>query len=86
MRDTIQMLKKHADDFEMDANVDYIVKCENSKTFLNEVAEKALGPVKESILPLQKSEAENVKERRERFILKVATFRKDFMEALPYHT
>ena len=80
------MLKKHADNFEMDPTKDYIVECENSKTFLNEVSEKALGPVKESILPLQKSESDNVKIRREHFILKVKTYRKDFMEALPYHT
>jgi hypothetical protein len=85
IRATIQMLKKHADDFEMDPTKDYVVECENAKTFLNEVSIKALGPVKENILPLQKSEAENVKERRERFILKVKTYRKDFMEALPYH-
>ena len=80
------MLKKHADDFEMDANVDFVVKIENSKTFLNEVAEKALGTVKESILPLQKSEAENVKDRREKFKSKTLQFRMDFMSNLPYHT
>ena len=52
IRDTIQMLKKHADDFEMDPTKDFVVETENSKTFLHEVSVKALGPVKESILPL----------------------------------
>lgn len=80
------MLKKHADDFEMDPTKDYVVDCENSKTFLQEISVKALGPVKESILPLQKSEAENVKERREKFILKVKQYRMEFMANLPYNT
>jgi hypothetical protein len=31
---------------------DFLVKLENSKTTLVEVSEKALGPVKEAILPL----------------------------------
>ena len=52
IRDTIQMLKKHVDDFEMDPTKDFVVETENSKTFLHEVSVKALGPVKESILPL----------------------------------
>lgn len=85
MRDTIQMLKKHAENFEME-NVDYIVKCETAKTFLNEVSEKALGPVKESILPLQKEEGKNVQERRKFFVQKVLKFRGEFMTELPYHT
>jgi len=33
-------------------DVDYIVGLENSKTALGEVTQKALGPVKEAILPL----------------------------------
>lgn len=32
---------------------DFLVKLENCKTTLVEVSEKALGPVKEAILPLQ---------------------------------
>jgi hypothetical protein len=31
---------------------DYLVKLENSKTALKDVSERALGPVKEAILPL----------------------------------
>ena len=46
------MLKQGADDFDMDPTKDYVVETENSKTFLHEVSVKALGPVKESILPL----------------------------------
>lgn len=40
---------------------DFLVKLENSKTALAEVSEKALGPVKETILPLQNEEAGNIK-------------------------
>lgn len=40
---------------------DFLVKLENSKTALVEVSEKALGPVKEAILPLQNQEAGNIK-------------------------
>jgi hypothetical protein len=46
---------------------DFLVVLETSKSGLKDVAEKALGPVKESILPLQNSEAENIKGRLARF-------------------
>lgn len=85
MRETIQLLKKHQEHINL-GEEDYIVRCENTKSQLTEVSERALGPVKESILPLQKSEAENVKERRERFMLKVKEYRLEFKDNLPYST
>jgi len=48
MKQTIMLLKKH----QVKMEDDYLVKLENSKTALIEVSEKALGPVKEAILPL----------------------------------
>lgn len=48
MKQTIMLLKKH----QVKMDEDFLVKLENSKTALAEVSEKALGPVKESILPL----------------------------------
>lgn len=49
MKQTIMLLKKH----QVRMDDDFLVKLENSKTALIEVSEKALGPVKEAILPLQ---------------------------------
>lgn len=46
---------------------DFLVVLETNKSSLKDVAEKALGPVKESILPLQNAEAENIKGRLARF-------------------
>ena len=48
MKQVIGLLKKH--NIKMDE--DFLVKLENSKTALVDVSEKALGPVKEQILPL----------------------------------
>jgi hypothetical protein len=48
MKQVISLLKKHS--LKMDE--DYLVKLENCKTTLVDVSEKALGPVKEQILPL----------------------------------
>ena len=45
-------MKKHL--VKMDQ--DFLVVLENSKTQLLDVSEKALGPVKEAILPLQNAE------------------------------
>jgi hypothetical protein len=42
------LLKKH----QLKMDEDFLVKLENSKTSLVDVSEKALGPVKEQILPL----------------------------------
>jgi hypothetical protein len=51
MKATIDLLKKHRTMDLIDGE-DFTVKLENSKTALVEVSEKALGPVKEQILPL----------------------------------
>lgn len=48
MKQTIMLLKKH----QIKMEEDYLVKLENSKTALKDVSERALGPVKEAILPL----------------------------------
>jgi dynein heavy chain len=52
---------------------------------LKEISEKALGPVKESILPLQNQEAQNIKGRLARFGVMVQEFRIKFQNTLPYH-
>ena len=52
LRDTIQLLKKHAVDVSVSKGVDLLVVIENNKTDLNDTADTALGPVKEAILPL----------------------------------
>jgi len=49
MKQTVMLLKKHGVKMEED----FLVKLENCKTQLVEVSEKALGPVKEAVLPLQ---------------------------------
>ena len=48
MKQTVMLLKKHGVKMEED----FLVKLENCKTSLIEVSERALGPVKEAILPL----------------------------------
>jgi len=48
MKQTVMLLKKHGVKMEED----FLVKLENCKTQLVEVSERALGPVKEAILPL----------------------------------
>jgi len=79
MKQVIGLLKKH--NIKMDE--DFLVKLENNKTALNDVSEKALGPVKESILPLQNKEATNIKDRLRKFEIKVAEFRQDFQNKVP---
>lgn len=64
---------------------DYLVKLEHSKTQLVEVSEKALGPVKEQILPLQNQEATNIKKELKEFARKIDDFRKGFQSGCPYH-
>lgn len=81
MKQVISLLKKHS--LKMDE--DYLVKLENCKTTLVDVSEKALGPVKEQILPLQNKEATNIKDRLRKFEIKVAEFRQDFQANLPYN-
>lgn len=48
MKRVVGLLKKH----QLKMDEDYLVKLENCKTALTDVSEKALGPVKEAILPL----------------------------------
>lgn len=77
MKATIDLLKKHRTMDLIDGE-DFTVKLENSKTALVEVSEKALGPVKEAILPLQTQEASNIKDRLRKFEIKVAEYRMRF--------
>jgi hypothetical protein len=67
MKQTVMLLKKH----QLKMDEDYLVKLENSKTALIDVSEKALGPIKEAILPLQTQEASNIKDRLRKFDIKV---------------
>ena len=73
MKETIILLKKHA----VEMKADYLVELENCKTDLLDVADRALGPTKEAILPLQGKEANNVKDKRRAFQLKVIDFRRE---------
>jgi hypothetical protein len=68
-----------------DVEEDFLVKLENCKTQLVEVSERALGPVKEAILPLQNQEAGNIKKKLLDFQRKVAEFRIKFQQSCPYH-
>jgi len=81
MKQVIGLLKKH--NVKMDE--DFLVKLENSKTALVDISEKALGPVKEAILPLQNKEATNIKDRLRKFEIKVAEFRQEFQTKCPYN-
>ena len=65
MKQAILLLKKHQ--VKMEEGVDYLVILENNKSQLIDVSEKALGPIKEQILPLQNQEAQNIKGRLARF-------------------
>jgi hypothetical protein len=73
MKQAVLLLKKHQQTFPKDA--DFIIKLENSKTALIEVSEKALGPIKEAILPLQTQEARAIKDRLRGFLIKVGEYR-----------
>ena len=64
---------------------DFIAKLYNCRTTLLEVSEKALGPVKEAILPLQNMEAGNIKNQLQEFGKKVNAFRQEFLNQCPYH-
>ena len=75
------LLKKH----QVKMDEDFLVKLENCKTHLIEVSEKALGPVKEAILPLQNQEAGNIKKKLSDFASKVREFRGKFQTHCPYH-
>ena len=71
MKRAIILLKKH----QVKMDEDFLVKLENSKTQLIEISEKALGPVKEAILPLQNQEAGNIKITLSDFAKKINEFR-----------
>jgi len=79
----IQLLKKHNVDVNAGQKSDLLVVLENSRTDLIDTADKALGPIKEQILPLQSKESDNVKSRVRQFQIKVLSFREEFMQALP---
>lgn len=81
MKQAIMLLKKH----QVKMDEDFLVKLENSKTALIEVSERALGPVKEAILPLQNQEAGNIKKKLSDFARKVHEFRMHFQASCPYH-
>lgn len=81
MKQVIGLLKKH----NVKMEEDFLVKLENNKTALADVSEKALGPVKEQILPLQNKEATNIKDRLRKFEIKVAEFRQEFQTNCPYN-
>jgi hypothetical protein len=85
LRNTIQLLKKHNVDVNAGQKADLLVILENSRTDLVDTADKALGPVKEQILPLQGKESDNVKTRVRAFQLEVLEFRMEFTQELPYH-
>jgi hypothetical protein len=83
MKETIMLLKKHQ--VAMKPEEDFLVILENIKTDLSDVAEKALGPVKGKILPIQKKESENIKEEVRTFRKQVEVFREEFRANCPYH-
>lgn len=81
MKQTVMLLKKH----QLKMDEDYLVKLENSKTALIDVSERALGPIKEAILPLQTQEASNIKDRLRKFEIKVQEYRMEFQNGCPYN-
>jgi dynein heavy chain, axonemal len=81
MKQAIMLMKKH----QVKMDEDFLVTLETSKSQLKEVSEKALGPVKESILPLQNQEAQNIKGRLARFGVVVQEFRIKFENHVPKH-
>ena len=83
MKQAILLLKKHQ--VKMEEGVDYLVILENNKSQLIDVSEKALGPIKEQILPLQNQEAQNIKGRLARFSIEVQEFRIKFQNNCPFH-
>jgi len=81
MKQTIMLLKKH----QIKMEEDYLVKLENSKTALEDVSERALGTVREAILPLQTQEAGNINDKLRKFNIKVHDYRVEFQSKCPYH-
>jgi len=83
MKQAVLLLKKHQQAFPKDA--DFVIRLENAKTALVDVSEKALGPDKEAILPLQTQEARAIKDRLRAFAIKVGEYRLEFQLQCPYH-
>jgi dynein heavy chain len=81
MKQAILLMKKH----QVKMDDDYLVVLENNKSQLVDVSERALGPVKEAILPLQNQEAQNIKARLARFSVEVQEFRIKFQNNCPFH-
>lgn len=81
MKQAIMLMKKH----QVKMEEDFLVTLETSKSQLKDVSEKALGSVKESILPLQNQEAQNIKGRLARFGVTVQEFRIKFENTVPKH-
>jgi len=81
MKETIMLLKKH----QVKMDEDFLVTLEKSQTNLTDVSEKALGPVKEAILPYKDKESGNILTRRKKFERKIAEFRVEFQGNCPYH-
>jgi predicted transcriptional regulator len=69
----------------MKSSVDPLVELEMVKNAIKENSERALGQVKAKILPIQKNEAENIKEAVRNHRGTVEEFRKKFRDNLPYH-
>jgi hypothetical protein len=88
MKAAVMLLKKHQQSMPKEAKMmdeDFLVTLENAKTNLVEVSERALGPTKEAILPLQTAEAKSIKDRLQKFTVKVAEYRYEFQTTCPYH-
>lgn len=83
LKQQITLLRKHG--VQMKSSVDPLVELEMVKNAIKENSERALGAVKAKILPIQKNEAENIKEAVRNHRVKVEEFRKTFRENLPYH-
>jgi hypothetical protein len=84
-QETAIFIKNTSEKHQLKMDVDYIVGLENSKTALGEVTQKALGPVKEAILPLQTAEAGNIKDRLRKFDIRVREYRQEFQGKCPYN-
>jgi len=87
MKDTLILLKKHAENFHLpdkEKEEDFNLRCDTAKITLTEVADKAMRQVKEQILPLQKMEGANIKERKAQFYARVLNFRIEFKKELPF--
>ena len=83
MKETLELLKRQGVHL---GGTDLFLELEQSKAKLEEVSEKALGPVKEMVIPIQTQEAESIKKRIKEFAKRVDEFREEFKNTCPYHT